>query len=111
MRYVALVQPTDIHPGTRHSIGLPAGLAEGDFSGEEMPWPRVLLLSPSGRGIALDRFTESGETAGDTWHENLEDARHQAIEEYNGSLGAWREVPSDIPDEQVVAFAMREVDS
>ncbi len=66
-----------------------------------MPLPDVLIIerdiSPD-PGFMLYRYTKSGTFAGDTWHENLEDAKHQAEFEYGNTLGEWQEVPEDVQD-------------
>jgi len=111
MRYVTLVRPTDIHPTTRHFKGLPGELTREPSSLEEMPWPRILVIRQSTRGFFLDRYTEEGDSAGDTWHQSFDDAQEQALIEYNGSVGAWREVPAEIDDAEVIAFALREPDT
>jgi len=106
MRFAALIEQTDIHPASRHSVGMPLGLGRPSDSQESMPWPRIVLTRQGGRGVFLDRFTEDGESAGDTWHESLEDARDQALEEYNGSLGRWHEVPEGLEDADVITYLL-----
>jgi hypothetical protein len=108
MRYVALIQPADIHPATRHFKGLPAELTNEQDSPEEMPWPRVLVIRQSKGGVFLDRYTEEGESGGDTWHQSIEEAREQALAEYNGSVGPWRDVPAEMDDADLIAFALSE---
>src|SRR4051812_32721820 len=88
-RLVALVKPTDIHPPSRHLRGMPEFLAVGDEASIEMPWPRLLIIAPTARGYLLDRLTSDGESAGDTWHQDLDEAREQALDEYAGALGEW----------------------
>lgn len=106
MRHVAVIHPTDLHPATRHATGLPVELANGIGASAPMPWPCVVLIHRNGSGIFLDRYTRDGQPAGDTWHTSLQEAKEQAAEEYNGMLGRWVEVPNDIPDDLVVAFAL-----
>jgi len=107
MRYVALIQPTDLHPPTRHYRGLPPELSGGVDTRQEMPWPRVLLIRQVKRAFFLDRYTAEGEPAGDTWHQDLEEAKDQAEYEYNGALGEWRLVPEEISNDQAIEFALR----
>lgn len=108
MRYVTLVEPTDIHPTTRHFKGLPAELTAARELPEEMPWPRILVIRQSKRGFFLDRYNEDGESAGDTWHQSIDEAREQALAEYNGSVGRWRAVPAEVDDAELITFALSE---
>jgi hypothetical protein len=89
--------------------GLPQELSAANDLPEEMPWPRVLVIRPSKRGWYLDRFTEGGESGGDTWHQELDEAREQADEEYGGSVSKWREVPPDMADDELVTYALSNV--
>lgn len=106
LRLVALVRPTDLHPESRHVVGLPRELAIDGEGREVMPWPRVLLIEERPDGVFLDRYDEHSRPGGDTWHMNLQDAQDQAEEEYDGMLTEWREVPPEIDDEQLVSFAL-----
>lgn len=109
IRLVALVRATDIHPRTRHSVGLPAELSTDNQPGESLPWPRVLVIQEKPDGIFLDRYTEDGRSGGDTWHFTLEDAKDQAEDEYTGLVTAWKDVPPEIAEENVVMFALSEL--
>jgi hypothetical protein len=70
-----------------------------------MPMPRVVVLQCRPDGVFLDRFTESGDDAGDTWHQSVDEAKQQAVHEYGGNLGSWTEVPAAEADP--LAFALR----
>jgi hypothetical protein len=63
-----------------------------------MAAPRVLVLENRPDGIFLDRFSESGDEAGDTWHESIDNAKAQALAEYGENLGCWAEVPASEDD-------------
>jgi hypothetical protein len=54
-----------------------------------MPDPSIVEMCVSDEGYYLIRHTESGEFAGDTWHETREDALHQAEFEYGGRIASW----------------------
>jgi len=108
-RLVALVRSTDIHPESRHGVGLPRELASDGEQREIMPWPRVLLIEERPDGVFLDRYDEHGRSAGDTWHMNLQDAQDQAEDEYGGMLTEWREVPPTVDDDQLLSFAIAEL--
>lgn len=105
-RLVALIERTDLHPASRHSVGFPQELAGSSFP-ETMPWPRVLVIEERADGVFLDRYTENGAPAGDTWHTTVEAAKEQAKAEYAGMLSVWTEVPPEVSDDKVVPFALR----
>lgn len=85
---------------------MPRALAGDESASVQMPWPRVLVITPTARGCFLDRFASNGESAGDTWHQDLDEAREQALDEYNGSLGPWKEVPQEVNDSELIEFAL-----
>lgn len=63
--------------------------------------PDILLLESdkyNGNGYYLNRYTKEGKNGGDTWHESIEDAMHQAHFEYEDALGDWEEIPEDVQD-------------
>ena len=103
-RFVALVAVTDIHPRTRHSEGLPEEL--GGSQPRQLPWPRVLVIRDGSDGVSLDRFTEAGKEAGDTWHFTIADAKEQAEDEYSGMLSDWASVPDSVSDGELLTFAL-----
>lgn len=105
-RHVARIRETDLHPATRHALGAPSGIVDGIGDASPMPWPCILLIHRTGSGIFLDRYTRGGKPAGDTWHTSVEEAMEQAVEEYDGMLGTWVEVPDEVADDQLVAFAL-----
>ena len=71
-----------------------------------LPLADVLLLESSeDSGVMLYRYTTQGESAGDTWHETIADAKEQAIFEYRDAVGQWFEVPPDVSDAH--AYAVR----
>jgi hypothetical protein len=68
-----------------HTTGLPT-----DHSGQAALPPAALLVLDQledEKAFYLIRYSAEGEFAGDTWHENLDDAKHQAEFEF-GNL-AW----------------------
>ena len=86
---------------------MPSVVGAIEDSLEAMPWPRVLLIRPSKRGFFLDRFTADGEAAGDTWHQDLDEGKEQALDEFDGSLGAWQELPPELGDGDALAIALK----
>ena len=93
-------------PKVRQLVGLPPEIAGPEAEQQQLPWPRVLVLEEEPGGYYLYRYTETGEFGGDTWHMNLEDAKHQAVFEFGDRLGPWREVPEDVADP--IAFALQD---
>lgn len=67
---------------------------------ELLPIPHILILEEEkdGGGFTLHRYTDEGEFCGETWHQRLEEAKHQAHFEYDGGISEWRDVPEDIAD-------------
>jgi hypothetical protein len=59
-------------------------------------------VEPSGPMVY--RYTAQGDFAGDTWHEDIEQAKEQAEFEYGDALGEWREVPLDVSDPHTYAI-------
>jgi hypothetical protein len=108
-RFVALVRRPYEGKPSRQYVGLPAADNGELDSRESMAIPRVLVLENRPDGIFLDRFDESGEEAGDTWHESIDDAKAQAIAEYGENLDSWTEVPPG--EDDPVAFALRLADT
>ncbi len=100
MRYIAYALVGDMigEPHTRHSIGLPPELTGGKDTRTPTAQARVLLITEEKSGIFLYRYTVSGEFAGDTWHENIENARYQAGCEYGDALGEWQLAPAEVTD-------------
>lgn len=108
-RFVAVLRRPYEGDPSRHYVGLlPMDTGEPDIR-HRMGVPRVLVLESRSDGIFLDRFDDSGDEAGDTWHESMDDARAQALAEYGENLGSWTEVPAGEGDP--VAFALRLADT
>ena len=105
MRLVSKVLQVPDPPKTRHYVGFPKELTSGEGHSQEMMQPPdVLLIEKREEGFFLFRFTADGIPVGDTWHLNLEDAKHQAEFEFDNLISSWGEVPSDVTN--VVSFAL-----
>lgn len=102
-RLAAALRQTDIHPASRHVLRLPES-PESDP--ESMPWPSVLVIEEREDGVFLDRLTDAGASAGDTWHASVDDAKEQALDEYDGLLTEWKAVPSEVQSEDLVSFVI-----
>lgn len=106
MKLYAIIRQTDLHPQSRHFVGLPAELHPTRASPEPLAWPRVAIIDAGSEGVFLDRFTDDGSSVGDTWHQSVEDAKAQAITEYDGVLSEWSELPSQLDDEAAIQYAL-----
>jgi hypothetical protein len=106
MRLVSKVLAVPDPPKTRLYIGLPPELDPNPAARQMMAPPDILLIQQDkdGNGFFLVRYTAAGLFAGDTWHLNLEDAKHQADFEFEGLITPWIPVPSDVKD--VVRYAL-----
>ncbi|MGA3010880.1 MAG: hypothetical protein ABSD72_11530 [Terracidiphilus sp.] len=65
----------------------------------------LLVIEECPDGIFLYRYGTHGEFAGDTWHMNVDDAKHQASFEYGDLVQEWIDVPADVED--VVTFGLQ----
>jgi hypothetical protein len=95
----AYVQAVRLRPGepgrTKQAIGLPT-----DLGGDPMLMadPTFIALSQTDDGFFLERYTDTREFAGDTWHQTLADAVGQVEWEYGGRVGAWVILPDGAND-------------
>ncbi len=92
---------------SRHYFGLPPQFTGGIDYRKRLPWPNVLIVEEDAndtKGFFLYRYTKDGTYCGDTWHMNLEDAKHQASSEYGESLGEWENIPTDVNDPKEYAL-------
>ena len=75
----------------KHYRGMPPELTGGKDRRQEMGPAHFLLIEEIHDGVFLYRFDAKGECVGDTWHMNLDDAKHQASSEFDGVLLNWQE--------------------
>jgi hypothetical protein len=73
----------------KHYTGLPPELTNGVDQREQMHPSGFLIIEESPDGMFLYRYDAKGQCVGDTWHMNMDDAKHQAAYEYEGALGTW----------------------
>jgi hypothetical protein len=98
VRLVALVGPVAGERRIIHTTNHPLDPAK------LLPLPDVLLLESSeDSGVMLFRYTSQGESAGDTWHKSITEAKEHAIFEYRDAVGRWFEVPADVTDAHAYA--------
>ena len=104
MRLLAIVSNADEAPKVKHYVGLPPALTGGKDTRQELGRARFLVIEENQDGIFLYRYGLGGNFVGDTWHMNVDDAKHQASYEYGGSVNEWADVPPEVED--VVAFGL-----
>jgi hypothetical protein len=83
-------------------------LVKGSFGHrQEMAAPRFLVIEDApkkpDRGVFLYRFDAKGDCVGDTWHRDIEEAKAQAVHEYEVLVQEWQEIP---PDADMAAFGV-----
>ena len=88
----------------RHYVGLPPEVAGSSAQRKLMPRAQYLILRQTSEGSFLYRYAADGTFAGDTWHSTLDDAKHQATEEFGESF-VWQDVPDGAPDP--VAYVLK----
>jgi|ERR1043166_5039870 hypothetical protein len=88
----------------KHYTGPPPELTNGVDEREQMPRPAFLVIEENPDGTFLYRYDVKGRCVGDTWHMNIDDAKHQAAYEYGGALGTWQNIP--LEQEDAVAFGV-----
>jgi hypothetical protein len=98
-RWCALVAEAKETSRVIHFVGLPPELRGGRDDRVRLPWPQVLVLEHvPGQGMFLYRYAEDGQFCGDTWHANIEDAKHQAECEYGEQRGGWKQIQEGAED-------------
>jgi len=105
IRQFALISELRVEPRVKHYQGLPPDLTQGKDHRNKLPLPRVIVLEGEAGSVTLNRFTADATPVGDTWHQTVDDAKHQAEYEYGDALGAWIEVPIEASDAVDYALA------
>jgi hypothetical protein len=105
LRLIARVSGFQPDLPDRQFRGLPPQLTGGIDHRAPLPRAHVLIIEEESEGFLLLRYSERGQYAGDTWHDELEAAKAQAEFEYPNSIGEWLTVPAEITD--CVAFALQ----
>jgi len=103
-REVAIVFTADDRPPSRHFVGMPEVIGPAGQNRSALAWPRVAVIIERPDGVFLERFSDSGEPVGDTWHMTVEEAKEQAAKEYDQLLGPWHVVPSEVDDDAIVDY-------
>ena len=95
MRFLSIITgkpPDKVH----HYIGLPPELTHGSDQRTPLGIPAFVVINESQDGVFLNRYDIHGECVGDTWHASVKDAKDQAAYEYEGALGEWQVVSSEV---------------
>jgi hypothetical protein len=108
MRLISMLSTEKLEPKVKHYLGLPPDLTMGSDKRQELDMPSFVVIEENSDGVFLYRYDTHGACVGDTWHTNVEDAKHQASYEYGNSLREWSEVPPAIND--AVDFGLTKTD-
>jgi hypothetical protein len=103
-RLFTMLSVSTSSPKAQHYIGVPPVLTDGEETRRKMGRARVLLIQENADGVFLYRYDETGVCVGDTWHMNIDDAKHQAAYEYEDQMEDWRDVLPEIED--AIAFSV-----
>lgn len=109
MRLLAIISNAGEASKVKHYAGLPPALTGGKDVRQELGRARFLVIEENPDGIFLYRYGVHGECVGDTWHMNVDDAKHQALYEYGDSVEEWADVPAEVED--VVVFGLNRLGS
>lgn len=90
----------------KHYQGAPPELTGGTDTRQEMGLPAFLVIEDNPDGVFLYRYDVNGECVGDTWHMNVDDAKHQANYEYEGLMHDWQGVPAEAEDAAAFGLAL-----
>jgi hypothetical protein len=85
MKYIAKVDEV-LHSGI-HKWSTQIGASE--FISKDMPLPDYVEIVVSVHDAMLFRYQNDGTFCGDTWHEDLQSAKAQALYEYGIPEDAW----------------------
>jgi hypothetical protein len=104
VRLFSILSGRTLSSKIKHYLGLPPKLTDGIDARQEMGPALFLVIDVKPDGVFLYRYGAKGECVGDTWHMNIDDAKHQAAYEYEGLIQDWQDVPSQVED--VAAFGL-----
>lgn len=104
MRLLAFIPSGEEASKVKHFTGLPPALTGGKDTRQELGGAHFLVIEENPDGTFLYRYGIGGKCVGDTWHMNVDDAKHQASYEFGESVQEWADVPPEVED--VVAFGL-----
>lgn len=58
----------------------------------------IYIIEEKAGSFFLNNYDENGTWIGDTWHPNIQEAKHQAEFEYGNLIDNWKEIPQNIED-------------
>ena len=101
--WVTWLTKSGVRGNTKHFIGMPPEPDAKDHR-HQLPGALILVIRQTDEGFFLDRYTNTGEFAGDTWHATLDDAIFQADFEFGQPASPWLSVPEGKSD--AISFAL-----
>lgn len=108
MRLIARLIKNLDHLKVKYYKGFPPDLTAGKDLRTEMEPPAVLVIEDGRDGIFLYRYDAHANCVGDTWHQDVEEAKDQAEFEFENVLSQWVEIPVGIQEiHEVVQFGLR----
>jgi hypothetical protein len=107
MHLISLLSTKKLEPQVKHYQGLPPSLTGENDTRRELGMPSFVIIEENPDGVFLYRYDAQGVCVGDTWHGDVEDAKHQALYEYADALRGWNEVPPEVSD--TVDFGLRQI--
>ena len=105
MRLLTTVSNSVEDAKAKHHIGLPPPLTPGKDTWQELGGASFLVIEENPDGVFLYRYSRGGDCVGDTWHMNVDDAKHQASYEYGESIKGWTSTSPEVED--AVAFGLQ----
>lgn len=97
-RLVSILSAVPTSTKVKHYQGAPPELTGGTDTRQVMGSPAFLVIEASPDGVFLYRYDGAGRCVGDTWHMNVDDAKHQANYEYEGLVQDWHDVSAEVED-------------
>ncbi|MGA3067026.1 MAG: hypothetical protein ABSF29_09285 [Tepidisphaeraceae bacterium] len=105
--WVTWITQDELEPRTKQLQGLPPTFTGGKDTREKLATTAILVIQQKDDGFFLYRYSDDGNPGGDTWHESLGAAQHQANYEFRGALAGWTEVTAGILDPFKFAVALK----
>jgi len=96
--------PKQSKSAVKHTVGVLGTWPSGT---EPLPQAALVIIDETSEGTFLIRYSSDGEFAGDTWHENRDEAQDQAAFEF-GEV-KWQESPATPEDLREFAVARLQI--
>jgi len=104
-RLLSILSAPPTSTKVKHFHGAPPELTGGADTRQEMGSAAYLVIEATPDGVFLYRYDGKGECVGDTWHMNVDDAKHQADYEYGRLAQDWQAVPAEAEDAAAFGLA------